>query len=191
MKYFVLAAAAAVIAAPAMAQQTPADAEFTGPRIEAHVGYDRLGVDDIDDGIDGVMYGVAAGFDFAVSGAVVGVEVNADFGDVEERVDFGTAGSIGFKAKRDLDASVRVGAIIGGKALLYAKVGYTNARFEAFDTTGVVDIRDEQNLDGVRGGVGIEYVIGSKAYIKAEYRYSNYEQNVDRNQVLGGVGIRF
>lgn len=192
MKYLVLAAAATAFAAPAFAQQTPADAEFTGPRIEAHVGYDRLGVDndDFDDGIDGVMYGVGVGFDFAVSGAVVGVEVNADFSDIDEGVTDG-ADSASFEAKRDLDASVRVGAVLGGKALLYGKVGYANSRFEARATSGGITISEADNLDGVRAGVGIEYVLGSKAYIKAEYRYTNYEQDLDRNQVIGGIGIRF
>jgi hypothetical protein len=28
-------------------------------------------------------------------------------------------------------------------------------------------------------------------FLKAEYRYSNYKDGVSRNQVLGGVGIRF
>ena len=49
-------------------------------------------------------------------------------------------------------------------------------------------------------GAGVEYNLTPTAYIKGEYRYShyghingidNYDPNVDRHQIMGGVGIRF
>jgi hypothetical protein len=33
--------------------------------------------------------------------------------------------------------------------------------------------------------------IGSRAYVRTEYRYSNYQDGVDRHQVVGGIGVRF
>jgi outer membrane immunogenic protein len=33
--------------------------------------------------------------------------------------------------------------------------------------------------------------LGTNSFAKAEYRYSNYEQGVERHQVMGGFGFRF
>ncbi|HWK35066.1 outer membrane protein, partial [Sphingomonas sp.] len=82
-------------------------------------------------------------------------------------------------------------------ALVYAKAGYTNARIEARYDVGTTSIRDHANLDGYRLGAGIEYKLSPNVYVKGEYRYSNYSDlkgydvDVDRNQLVGGVGIRF
>ena len=63
------------------------------------------------------------------------------------------------------------------------------------------------NLDGYRVGAGVEHAMGRKAYVKAEYRYSNYGDarleyangantdnfsvDTDRHQVVIGAGVRF
>lgn len=193
MRFIAFAALLAPLAAvPAAAQTagTPNDPTFTGPRIEAHLGYDRLGTNNATGNIDGVMYGVGAGYDYAIGGALVGVEVNADFSNIDEDARAG-ASTFGVKAKRDLDAGVRVGFVVGSRALVYGKVAYANSRFRATltDPTGTISAND--NLEGVRGGLGVEFALGTNTYAKAEYRYTNYEQGVDRNQVLAGVGFRF
>ena len=36
-----------------------------------------------------------------------------------------------------------------------------------------------------------EYALGTNAFVKTEYRYSNYESGFERHQVLGGFGFRF
>ena len=72
--------AGGAVAAPALAQD--ATPTFTGPRVEAILGYDHTGAGssiDNDNGsddqkIDGLLYGVGAGYDVNVGGAVVGVE---------------------------------------------------------------------------------------------------------------------
>lgn len=182
-------AVATAVAAPAFAQDAPARTNFTGPRIEAHVGYDRLGTNNTNGGIDGVTYGVGAGYDFALGsgGTILGVEVNADFSNTDA---YDSDFDIGVKAKRDLDASVRLGTSLGTNGLIYAKVGYANSRFRVFDNSpGGFSISD--NLEGVRAGIGYEYAVSRNVYVKAEYRYTNYEQGVDRNQGIAGVGFRF
>ena len=99
------------------------------------------------------------------------------------------------RAGRDLYVGGRVGSVVGGNTLLYAKAGYTNARVRVDyedGTAGTVnDFTDRTNLDGVRAGAGAQFAIGSNAYLKTEYRYSNYQDGVDRHQVVGGLGFRF
>ena len=68
MRKFLIGAAflSTALATPAFAQEA---APFTGPHIEALVGYD-----DVADGDGDIMYGVAAGYDFQMGGVIVGIE---------------------------------------------------------------------------------------------------------------------
>ena len=168
LKFSAFAALAIAGATPALAQD---GASFTGPRIEAIVGYDHVKISGL--GSDGgLAYGVGAGYDFQLGGAVAGIEAEISDASTKES---------GLKAGRDLYAGARIGGAVGANTLLYAKAGYTNAR---------VSGGGHINLDGFRVGAGIEHSLG-QAYLKAEYRYSNYELGVSRHQVVGGVGIRF
>ena len=176
MKKYVLAAAlAAGLAAPAMAQD---DAAFTGFRVEALVGYDNVNVSGFKNP-DGLLYGVGAGYDFALGGTVLGIEAEA--ADSTAKLDLG--GGVDLKAGRDLYVGGRAGVIVGS-GLLYAKAGYTNARVKVTGFGGA-------NGDGIRGGVGYEFILSGKMYAKVEYRYSNYEADLSRNQAVAGFGVRF
>lgn len=189
MRTLVLATLLATVAAtPAIAQDA---APFTGPRVEGLVGWDRVQGDGHD---DDVGYGVAAGYDAQIGRAVIGGEV--EYSDSNNKTCSGAETvadpRLCLKAGRDLYVGGRVGTTVGANTLLYAKAGYTNAdaKFTSDDGTDEVTL-SKTHLDGVRVGAGVERKIGQKAYIKGEYRYSNYEQGVERHQVLGGVGIRF
>ena len=98
-------------------------------------------------------------------------------------------------AGRDLYVGGRVGAVVGGNTLLYAKAGYTNARVNVAYDDGTAatgpDFAGHSNLDGVRVGGGAQFGIGPNTYIRTEYRYSNYQDGFDRHQVVGGFGFRF
>lgn len=169
----VLAAAAAAIgfASPAMAQDATAPAGF---RVEGLVGYDRPGIDGFHE--SGVLFGVGAGYDIALGNAVsVGIDAEATDS---------TAKKDGVSAGRDLYAGGRVNFGISPKANLYIKGGYTNGRLKAEGLGGT-------NLDGFRVGAGGQMLVSGKAYVGAEYRYSNYELGVDRHQVALTVGTRF
>ena len=59
-------------------------------------------------------------------------------------------------------------------------------------TAGTIDdFTQRTNLDGIRAGAGAQIGLGSRAYLRTEYRYSNYQDGVDRHQVVGGLGLRF
>jgi outer membrane immunogenic protein len=173
---YLIAVPAMMIAAPAMAQEAPA---FTGGHAEAIVGYDNV---DFGPGIgsgDGVVYGLNLGYDFALGGAVAGIEAELSDSSADKTL----APGVKIEAKRDIYVGARIGAPMGA-ALLYAKAGYTNARIGA-DGIG------SANGDGFRLGAGVEYALSGNLFLKGEYRYSNYEADVSRHQVVGGLGIRF
>ena len=198
VKFIAAALLAGAATAPVMAQDVVPSAAGTGPRIEALVGFDApKGIK------NGVAYGVGVGFDFTALGATVGIEgeyMETSTDDSDENV-FVQGDELESGAGRDLYVGGRVGANLDllGSSFVYVKGGYTNQRFRTeYDDggNGAADFNDGVNLDGGRVGVGAEFGIptlgfGSAAYIKTEYRYSNYEAGFEKHQAIAGVGFRF
>jgi outer membrane immunogenic protein len=192
--------AAALVASSALA--TPAfaqDSGFTGPRAEAVVGWDRVEDSAANGGgRDGVVYGGQLGYDFQAGSAVLGVEgeITGASTKADDTGVLAAGDSLRVKAGRDLYAGARIGFPVGDKALIYAKGGYTNARFDTDYTTGATTVSTHGNADGWRLGAGGEIKLSDKIYAKAEYRYSKYDDdttgiNARRHQIVGGVGVRF
>lgn len=204
MRKLVLTAASAALAiglaAPAMAQD--AQGPFTGARVEGVLGYDSIsdGHDQSSSSSDGVTYGGAFGYDWQVGRLIVGAEGEITGSTTDTRTDnlIANGDSYRMDAGRDLYAGVRVGAAISPVAMVYAKGGYTNARVNEEYRLGSTRTEDHTDLDGFRVGAGIEYKTSANTYVKGEYRYSNYsggdnvyDVDVDRHQVVAGVGLRF
>lgn len=187
-----VALAAATVAAPAFAQDVP---NLGGFHVDGIVGWDHPSIEG--ETADGIVYGIGAGYDFQAGNAIFGIEAEATTSTSDERVGgFAIAGDeLRVRAGRDLYVGGRAGFGIGGNSLIYAKAGYTNARVRVDYDDGtaatVADFTDRTNLDGIRVGAGAQIGLGSNAYLRTEYRYSNYESGVDRHQVLGGFGFRF
>lgn len=164
MSMKILAIAAAVSMA---AIATPAYADtndnFTGLRVGA-----TAGIDDVVNSPDAndIVYGVDAGVDFPVGDRVtVGVE------------GFSTNP---FEHTRTIGAAARVGYAVTDNTLAFARAGYSNYQ-DVFS----------RELDGLTVGGGLEFSISDSAYIKAEYRYSDFEQDVGNHGALVGIGLRF
>lgn len=226
-----MATGAAIAATPAQAQEM---SPFTGFRLEALAGWDHLrngstvdidddDVEDVDESIDGLLYGIGAGFDFDLQGFVVGIEAELSDSTGEEDPGQALNAPFAFRAKvgRDIYVGARAGMLVTPQTLVYVKGGYTNTRIEAaiddLDPTDPTDFETEndQTIDGYRIGAGVEHLLGgtetlgfgSGAYVKLEYRYSNYSDlsfdddfftppnavdiDLDRHQVVAGLGVRF
>jgi len=193
-----LLAPLALLAVPAAAQEA---APFTGLRAEALLGYDAVqdGGDQDSSSSNGVLYGVAAGYDVPLGSLVVGAEAEFSGSTTDTRTgDVLVAGDrLRLDAGRDLYLGGRVGFPLGAAALGYLKGGYTNAHVDVRYDAGVNSARDDATLDGFRIGAGLEYRLAGQTFVKGEYRYSNYgsvdgfDADVDRHQVAAGIGIRF
>jgi outer membrane immunogenic protein len=173
MRKIALAALAAVstvaVAAPALAQDATA---FTGARLGATLGYDKVGHR------DGLTYGGAFGYDVAVAPRItLGAE-----GTFEDST---TTRRGGIDASRDIAISARAGYVLTPQVLGFAKVGYTTTRFE-------LPQGSHTNLEGVRFGGGLEYAVTPRTYVSAEYRRTEYEGGAPgRDAGIVGFGIRF
>lgn len=216
-KLFVILASGSVLAAtPALAQN---DSTFTGPRVEAIVGYDvaKAGSsvdndvnEDDDESVDGLLYGIGAGYDVDVGGVVLGVE--GEYTDSTGKTDFNDDGDFeGFglgnvKTGRDLYVGARAGIRAAPSTLVYVKGGYTNAEFDVLASDGETELETEFDTDGWRLGAGVEQAIGSNTFGKLEYRYSKYgnaevdfdggesddfDVDLDRHQIVASFGVRF
>lgn len=215
----ILAAGTAMAtAAPAFAQDE--GSTFTGPRVEAIVGYESTKAgssvdDDVDadndESIEGLMYGVGIGYDFDLGGAVVGVEGELTDSSAKTKFEDGDFEGFGFgsvKTNRDLYVGARVGAKVGPNMLVYAKGGYSNAKLDVLANDGTTELSQDIDLDGWRAGAGVEYALNQNAFVKLEYRYTKYEEaeidfdgelpdterfdiDTDRHQVAASVGWRF
>lgn len=213
------ATSVAALSAPAMAQDAT-DGAFTGPRVEAIVGYDvsKAGSsiddetnNDNDQSIEGINYGIGVGYDINAGGIVLGLE--GEYTDSSADVDYDQAdpelfGLGDVNAGRDLYVGARVGVLAAPDLLVYAKGGYTNARYNLNGSFDGEEYRAKIDTDGFRVGAGVEYALDTNTFAKVEYRYSNYssaeldfendrtdveigEIDTDRHQVMVGFGYRF
>jgi outer membrane immunogenic protein len=184
-----------LVALVATATPAAAKGEF---RAEIHAGLDHTRADDIatDDFDDsGVLYGIGLGYDFDIGkNAFIGVDLSADDSTQKECATGAIVANdkLCLRAGRDLAAGLRAGFNISERGKVYALAGYTNARFK-FDYTTPAGVRtvDGENLDGFRLGAGYQHKLAGNTYGKIEYRYSNYEQDITRHQVLVGLGLTF
>lgn len=174
-------------------------------RVEAQVGWDQLGQGTNapknplgDTKANGVTYGGNIGYDVPVAPRVsLGVDA-AVSGTTSGMDNYG--GTTVFKVGRDIYAGARVTLHATPNLRVYAKVGYANARFTSNQGAHpdashgghtVFDSDYVRNNDGVRAGVGLQYTLIGPVYALAEYRYTHYSEQISRNQVVTGVGLRF
>ncbi len=212
------AGSALAFAVPAQAQE---DHGFSGPWVAGVAGYDKNqagsttdnDVDENDDqSAEGLVWGGAVGYDVDLGTMVVGgeaelTESTADTNSVSGDPENFGLGSV--EAGRDIYVGARAGFKATPNTLVYAKGGYTNARYGFLGTDGQVEDQQHLDVDGWRVGAGVEQKIGSNAFAKVEYRYSNYSNaevdfepegipdtdpvdvDLDRHQVMASVGWRF
>jgi outer membrane immunogenic protein len=219
---FALIATGSLVAlsAPAMAQSADT-APFSGVRVGVEAGYDHLrsgsseDVDttrDLKQSLDGVTYGAVVGYDAPV-GDNLRLGAEASIGDSTAKFDTNNSAPNVFNlnhvsADRDIYVGARIGYVMSPRTMVYAKAGYTNARFGLQGSDGTVSLNQRLDTDGYRLGAGLEYAVGRNAYIGAEYRYSNYSKgefdfngntpdtsrfniDTDRHQVVATAGVRF
>ena len=190
LKYCLAAAVvSAGLASPVFAQDSePAEkpAEFTGFKVEGLAGYNEE-----------FVYGVGAGYDRQLGRVVLGAEAELSDSTEEDCLTSAFAPGDRFCSSlgRNLYAGARIGYTLTGRTLLYGKIGYTNQRvateYAAGTPASIASFDVAGNLDGIRLGGGLERKLGRNAYVKGEYRYSDYENGDFRHDGVVGIGFRF
>jgi len=219
MKIILLASSAilAASAVPAFAQDAapaPETMSFTGPRAEIFGGWDRVGVRArYDDGTtrvtdkghtDGATAGALIGYDFPIGDRLVAGPFGSIAFSTAKECFHGSDTVACLRAGREIEGGARIGAKMGDKMLVYAKGAYVNGQIRATVADGLDYYKAHANRDGWRAGAGVEFALNRHAYLKAEYDYTRFKSfgtddlgvtdtrvRFDRNQVVGGFGIRF
>lgn len=185
MKKFAIAgAAAALFVVPAAANAQAF--------VQAEAGIDSISVGG--ESKEGVSYGVTAGYDIPLSGGMfVGVQGTvADSTTKECERDVDVLGDrLCARTGRDLSAAVRLGTSVGDKSKLYVLGGYTNARLRLTYNDGTTKTSVGDNGDGWRLGAGYQLDLSENLFVKAEYRYSNYEGDFSRHNGVIALGTKF
>lgn len=191
--------AAAAIAGPAVAQEAK---NFNGPFIGAQLGWQQdrqsLSTSTVPPTTtrakgDGLAYGGQLGYDLNLGGGVIGVEAA-----ITGRTGTNSFPTFDLDADRTINATARAGVLVAPDALLYARGGYSNARFSVTNPAG-----PSENRDGWTVGAGFEKMLGKNVSARVEYAYSDYGSdalpgvggpstlNYYRHAVMTGVNFRF
>lgn len=174
-----------------------------------------------DQSIDGFAYGLALGYDYDLDPIVIGLEAEFMDTTGKQNSDEIINAPFAYRVNltRDIYIGARIGAKVTPTTLVYAKGGYTSTRVQSAFQDQLQDdgidytLDDSQSIEGFRVGAGVEQIVGkdvfgagSNAFAKLEYRYSNYsdldysdalfadrafEIDLDRHQVVLGLGVRF
>jgi outer membrane immunogenic protein len=163
---------------PAMAQAE--GPTFEGPHIEAVAGYDRT---DVAPGLganNGIIYGIAGGYDWRSGALVIGPEVELNDSSVSR-----TTGAVERSVGRSFYAGARTGFVVADPLLLYIKGGYASGRFDARGGPA------SYTGDGFRIGAGGEYAVTQRQFVRAEYRYSDYGREARGQTWVIAIGTRF
>ena len=211
MKATLIATAIAAAALPAAAAHAE---DFLGPRVGIVGGWDHVKVDvndiggttqDRNENYDGFTLGLLTGYHWALSpGWIIGVGTSTMFSNNSKTFTFNGpcinprppgaicgGDKLKIEAGRDLEAHVKVGYIVTDYALVYAKVGYANAKVKAKATINGIKYDDSDTGSGLRLGVGTEIALDDSWSLMGEYRYTDYSNNLKRHQVVAGVGYKF
>ena len=216
MKYALIAATALVaISTPAMAQE----AAPAGFHVEGVLGYDStkasvdyedtaFPADNFEDSASegSFLYGVNAGYDFALGTNTIGFEVGAEWTDTKHCDELYGDDALCGSLKRNLYAGLKGSTMLAPRTALTAGIGYVNGRaklsYDDFATTGV-DLAESESRDGYRLSLGLQQTLSSNTFAKLEYRYSDYKDytyvdgtesialGFTRHQVVAGLGVRF
>ena len=191
--------AAAAIATPALAQ-TAGTTNFNGGFIGGQLGWqqDRQSLDvatvpptTVRAKGDGLAYGGQLGYDFNLGSAVIGIETS-----LTGRTGTNRFPTFDLEPGRTINVTARAGFLVSPEGLLYARGGYSNARFSV--TNGAAESRD-----GYTVGAGYEHMLGRNVSARLEYNYSDYGNDVlpgaggpstlnyHRHAVMTGVNFRF
>lgn len=201
--YFALAVL--TISTPAMAAGAGGESPFGGFYAGAMAGIDGFETDTgggTTDSETHFLVGGIVGYDFTTSGALFGVEAELTESNVTAgQTNLFVAGDEArLGAGLDIYVGVRAGLLMGERALVYAKGGYSRADVKALYTLAGNTTSGSESFDGYRVGIGAEFALGAHIATRFEYRYSHYDggtlgpfgnRSIDLARHQGTVGLLY
>ena len=219
LRLMLLSAAAIALATPALAEP------FAGGYLGAEVGADNynikttdaLGFGETFDGLsaDGAVYGVFAGWDFALGDKVfAGLEVSANNSGAKVSLDVPTGPDqfgygLSIEAQESYGIAARLGVMVNDNTAIYGKLGRVKTKFKASvkeevdynpitNTATYETATDSDSETATQYGVGLESKLGKNWSLRAEYTVLDYGDgglgdgvDVKNSQTRVGAAFRF
>ncbi|WP_018862677.1 outer membrane protein [Thioalkalivibrio sp. ALJ3] len=190
-----LAGTFTLLAATGSAHASPFHGWYVGGQL-GWVGYDIDYREDDDGRISGMSAsgatgGVMTGWGTVLdNGLYLGVEFDAQTEDADLTVRIDDA-ELGVDSKYSYGITGRLGTTVNDSVLLYGLAGYQRARFDyrLTETEEDMSLRFKDSTNGARIGVGIEYQLDSRLFMRAEYSYTFYER--ERYRIEDEMTLRF
>lgn len=116
------------------------------------------------------------------NGAFMGIALGIGESGVKECQ--GLACAIG---GREITAETRLGGVTNGGTKIYAIGGYSSLKLKG--KYGALNVLSDTD-GGVTGGVGVQFPLGSKSFIRSEFRYSDYGGS-SVTSIMPTIGFNF
>ncbi|GGE45999.1 porin [Agaricicola taiwanensis] len=188
----------------------PVAFNWTGFYLGAQVGYGwgEAGLEDFagDYDVDGFNVGLYGGYNHQfVNNVVVGLEADINYNDADG--DIGLAGVAFSSTEFNWDGAVR--ARLGyafDRVLVYVAGGVAFADIDLTNTVLGVTVTDSDTTVGWTIGAGVEAAVTEQIAVRAEYRYTNYDDidtgfvdlagadidgELDNHKIMVGVSYKF
>ncbi|WP_019568453.1 outer membrane protein [Thioalkalivibrio sp. ALMg13-2] len=187
---------------------------FHGSYIGGQLGWVGYDIDYRDPTSDGRISGLSAsGFTGGVmtgwgtvldNGLYLGLELDAQNEDADLTVTIDEE-ELGVDSKYSYGITGRLGTTVNDNVLFYGLAGYQRSRldYRLTDTDEDISIRFKDSINGARLGVGVEYQMDNRLFMRAEYSYTLFESeryhiegetlhfDPDASRFMVGLGYRF
>ncbi len=171
--------------------------KFNGFYVGGDLGYESSGRTSK----DGWTFGGLAGFNLkATERVMIGAEVRVADSTIEQQLRRETATSVTVadtNVGRSIGLAARLGYIVGERTMVFGRVGWEDARFNAVQTrtpkppiTNPSPVVDDFsfNDDTLTLGAGVEHFVTDAVSVRLGY---DWAENFDRHQVRLGVAFNF
>lgn len=181
--------------------------QWSGPYTGARVGYGSADHGDYDDydhylgtsseDINGAIGGFEVGYDQRVGRGVFGVFASYDFSGMETTITVFDSPEFGLEKNGEWSVGVRAGVLVTPEVLLYGLLAYTHTSYDIIGLdSDVYDFSDDEDLNGVSFGGGIELAATENIFFGLQYTHTVYSDefdaidDLDENKVMATLKVK-
>ena len=126
----------------------------------------------------GFTGGLLVGYGYEVNNFYIGGETEFELSTADWNIERSAVGRIYSVEKvGTVGAGLRLGYVVNDSVLFYGRVGAVRSRFNTEYQFGGVSVDQDDDLDGIRFGGGVEFEISKKTNIRFDYTQTDYDSH--------------
>ncbi len=147
----------------------------TGPRPNAAAPTFTLATTRAGHGFTG---GLLAGYGYQANDFYIGGEAEFELSTADWNIERSPEGRIySVEMIGSIGAGLRLGYVVNDSVLIYGRAGVVRSRFNSNYQFGGVSVDQDDDLDGVRFGGGVEFAVGEKTHVRFDYTQTEYDSH--------------